>query len=273
MMGVRDVNVFALYGERKNAGDISAPLFPSNGIELLVAAIGTDGTPTSSGSQYVHTISPANALPSLTIEKNIGGYQSLQFPGSKIDKYTLKLGASDTEAEFTASVISKSVAVLDTPSTPISITNESPFVFAEATLSLFGTTVSQVSNISLDIENGLKPTYTFNGSHDLQFLTPVTRKISGQMDVVFDSLDDDTWGYFTKMQNQTQGALSFTLAHPSGASIVITLNQINISKYADALKLEDVVMSTLDFEASYSLTSSPPASIGAVITNSVSTQY
>jgi len=366
-MGIRDVNVFALYGERKNTGDISAPFFPTNGTQLFVASIGYDGgsaspalsgygitfasgttatnsttiatgspvtagqttitltsasgyvvggymqvdvnnttTPTTAEVRKVvsvasnvvtvdtaftfshlagatvtfasvvgqtplfsHQILPGNTLPSMTVEKNIGGYQSLQFTGSRVGKYGLKVGAGDSSADFTASLISKGVNVLNTPSSPISVVNESPFVFAEATLTAFGDTISQVSNIGLDVENGLKPTYTFNGNHDLQFLTPLTRKITGQMAVVFDSLNDADWGYYSKMQNQIQGSLTLSLVHPTtpGAGITISLNQINIAKYADDIKLEDVIMSTLDFEASYALGANPPASISAVVTN------
>ena len=431
MMGVRDVNVFPLYGQRKNAGDVGAPLFPTNGIATFVAAIGADGgdyTTQIAGTQgygitgvyssgasttlasavtqtatvlnttvssttvsvasgassypsaspvtnfggasavaaattvtgttlsaaatatgqvllgantisvtsatgivngvyiqidvnsvgvttsevrkvtnvvsttitldyplfyahassaavkvvaapFTHTVLQGNNLPSLTVEKNIGGYQSLQFTGTKIDKYTLKAAASDTAVEFTAGLMAKTYTVLDNP-TAISVINELPFVFAEATLSLnfgYGSSVqvSQVSNVNLDIENGLKPTYTFNNTHDLQFLTPVTRKISGQIDVVFTSLDDSTWGYFNLMQNQVQGSLSLTFTHPTGSvpnpnpspgySITISLPAVNFSKYADALKLEDVVMTTLDFEAAYNIGGTPPQTIAATI--------
>ena len=135
--------------------------------------------------------------------------------------------------------------------------------------------VSQISNITIDIENGLKPTYTFNGSHDLQFLTPLTRKISGQMDVVFTSLDDATWGYFNIMQNQIQGSLSLSFTHPvtgtgsqatpSNGAFSISLPAVNFAKYADAIKLDDVVMTTLNWEAAYSL--STATTISSTVTN------
>ena len=364
VMGVRDVNVFALYGQRKNTGDISAPFYPTNGASLWTAAMGADGgalgstggygvvpgsgvttsnsttlsaavgsvgatsvsitsatgyvqggyividvnnttTPTTSEIRkisnvsgttitldsalnfthangaavkfiaaaasplnFTHTILSTNTLPSLTVEKNIGGYQSIQFAGSRVGKYNLKLAAGDSPAEFSASIVSQTPTVLTSPS-PISVVNESPFVFAEATLGLFGNSnVAQVMSVNLDLENGLKPTYTFNGSHDLQFLTPLTRKVTGQIEVVFTSLNDADWGYYTKMQNQTQGSLTLTMAHPSsGSSFTISLPQINIAKYADALKLEDVVMTTLDFEASYALGAAVPSTISSTMTN------
>ena len=42
MMGVRETDVFALYGQEKLAGPIDGPLFPVNGIQLFIGSIGTD---------------------------------------------------------------------------------------------------------------------------------------------------------------------------------------------------------------------------------------
>jgi hypothetical protein len=136
---------------------------------------------------------------------------------------------------------------------------------------MFGTQVYG-TNISLSIDNGLKPTYTMQNSHDLTFLTPVTRLVSGTVDVVFDNLDDATYGYYTKMVNGTQGALSFTLAHPSnGGSVAITCPVISLSKYADDVKMDSVIISTLSFEAYLDLATN--TTVSAVITNGVSTAY
>lgn len=534
MMGVRDLNVFPLYGQRKNTGDVGAPFFPGNGIAMYVAAIGADGgdytvaiagtkgygvtgtasgvgtgaiatgnaitqaavllntngtttvsvasgtlsgsavpvynfpgaaTVTAAGSTtftgstvtgttltttatdtgqaiagintvvltgtatgivagtyvqidvngstttaevrkvtnvttattttltldyplffthavgaavigvtgpFTHTVIPTNVLPSLTIEKNIGGYQSIQFTGSRVDKYGLKIETSDAPVSFSAGVTSQSFqilggvnaatlsgavsnsaktqvtyataaphgysvgqqvsvsgvtgtggagtfnvieVVLAVPTTstfvlantvtatystggavastltPITVANELPFVFSEAVVNMnfgagYGGNVqaSQVANLSLDVENGIKPTYTFNGSHDLQFLTPVSRKISGQMDVVFTSLTDSQWGFFDIMQGQIQGSVALSITHPTGSTTTspyvqgyttattnagyglnITLPAVNFAKYTDALKMEDVVMTTLNFEASYPLGTSNPQTIQSTI--------
>ena len=44
MMGVRETDVFALFGQEKLAGPIDGPLFPINGIQLFIGAIGTDNS-------------------------------------------------------------------------------------------------------------------------------------------------------------------------------------------------------------------------------------
>lgn len=245
-------------------------------VSLPITQVNTAGSFIFTGPTplFVHTILPGNTLSSLTIEKNLGGYQSLQFTGSRIGKFSLKLAASDAEAEFSASVIAQHANVLDSASIsgPVSVTNESPFVFAEATLNFFGDTVAQVTSVSIDLENGLKPTYTFNNSHDLQFLTPVTRKVSGQMEVVFTSLDDSDWGYYSRMQTQAYAPLSIALTHPGivagGAeSLVIYLPKVRLIKYGDGIKMEDVILSSLDFMSEYPLSGSLLVSIYAQVTN------
>lgn len=272
-MGVRDVNVFSLRGEFKNAGDVGGPFFPTNGVELLVAAIGTD-TVTGTSPNYTHTLAPANQLPSVTVEKNLGGYQSLQFSGSRVGKYSIKSATGNTETEFTASIIGKTATVLDSPTSPIAIVNENPFVFAESSVTLFDELTAQVTAVNLDIDNGLKPTYTFNQSHDLEFLSPITRHITGSLTVVFDSLDDATWGYYTQMINGTSGNLILNWTHPDTTyALTITLPKIFLTKYADDIKLDDIIMTTLDFEAVYDLTQDPPNSIGATVVNGVATSY
>lgn len=441
MMGVRDLNIFPLYGEQKNTGSISGPLFPTNGILALVAAVGFDiaqsgskptttkhgtlaaadskatslmytavdggapvegeyiqvgpaagtfgtlQTPNPTGALFVsritgvtgggpysltvapipkavpsssvaqvciapfyHNIAEANTLSSLTIEKNLGGYESLQFIGCRVGKYNIKCEAANTEASFSADVQGKTVVpmthttnvihttALATPlvqgksytkitvltsvtceagtwvtlqtgtniqhvcisvasettvtlhvygfvanadykattttvtnasPSPISVVNELPFIFAEAVLTTYGNVVDQVSNVSITIDNGLKATWTQNQQHSLQFLTAVTRHISGQLDLVFTSLDTPTWGYWNKMTNEVTASLTYQFQHPFTPQygIVIKLTKINLAKYADSVKLETIIMTTLNFEADYDLAATPPNTISVVIAN------
>jgi tail tube protein len=361
MMGLRDKQVFNIYGEAKYAGTITGPLFPSNAIVLLEAAIGDDSTPglgvtgtpgsgsttlyagadpgtvilvgsvagfsagqviqvdvngtgptttaecvtiaaiggpvtslgavlspglsglpfaatllgQGSGPPYVitlaspgltmphlagapvtgvtapftHVIAQQNVLDSLTVEKVIGGYQSLQFAGCRVNKLSVKAPVGNSPVELGADMIGQSVLPMDTP-TAITVTNELPFVFAEASLSLDGGARAEVTNLTLDIENGVKETYSWSGQHGPGFLTPVTVRASGTIDVVWSSLNAAIYGDFTTMVNGTLGALSAVFAHPGGYSVAFSLPQVALSKYANDVKLEDVVMSSLTFEAS-----------------------
>jgi hypothetical protein len=271
MMATRDKQVFNLYGEAKFAGAIDGPLFPSNALELLVASIGTDAV-TGTVAPYTHTISQANILPSVTVEKNLGGYQSLQFAGCRVNKMSIKAPVGNAPVEMSADMMGQSVAILTSP-TAISVTNELPFVFAEASVTLATHARADVTNVQIDIENGVKETYTYSGQHGPSFLTPVTLHVSGTIDVVWSSLNDATYGDFNTMENGTLGALAVSFTHPGGGGYSVTLNcpQVALSKYASTVKLEDVLMTSLTFESSKSLPSG--YSIQAVVLNGVSTAY
>lgn len=273
MTGVRDLQRFNMYGEAKYSGNVEGPLFPSMGIQLLVAAIGTDAV-TGTVAPYTHTITEAQTgtLKSLTIEKNTGGFQSLQFAGCRIGKYSLKVAAGNEAATVTADVIGQSALVLSTP-TALSYVNEIPYEFAEASMVLGSHNRYEATNFQLDIDNGLKESYTFSGEHGPNFITPVTLKVSGSFDVIWDSFTDATYGDYTTMENGTLGALSLTLAHPADAgSVELSMPTVALSKYKTDIKISDVVASTINFEASAALTGST-YTIQAVVMNNVATAY
>ncbi len=278
MVGSRDYQVFPLYGQEKNLGALDGPLFPTNGIMLLVAAIGTDAV-SGSAAPYTHTVSQAVTIPSLTVEKNLGNYQSLQFAGAMVNKYTLKGQATDTEATFTADMIAQSVAILDSPSA-VTLIDEEPFVFAEFDLQWAGGQLSQAGNFTLTIDNMIKPTYTFNGYHQLQFLTPEGLKANGSFDVVYDSLDSGAYDFFTQIETGVDAALSITLTHPStygppgypsGYSVKISMGNVRLAKEQIPPKFGEVIMETINFEAHRSLSASPSTTLSAVIHNGQAT--
>lgn len=348
MFGQKDLNTFPLYGQYKMQGAVSGPAFPTNGANLISAAIGTDaqagygvtgttgsGTTTLSGgssagattitvasaagfatsqviqidvnntstpttaecrkivtivtntitldtaltyahltgvtvkgvtSLYTHSVQQSNQLPSLTVEKNLGGFDSLQFAGARINKLAVTIPATNQEATISADLIAKSVTILDSP-TAITITNESPWVFAETTTSLFSQTVAQASTCDINIENGIKDTYTFNSSHNPQFITPVTRAVTGKIDLVFTSLDDATWGYYSQMVSGTSGALTLTFQHPASSNeLQFTMPNVRIAKEMLPLKMEDIIIETLEYTAFLNLTTLQ--TLSAVITSS-----
>lgn len=271
MHGTRDKQVFNLYGEEQNVGAVEGALFPSNAIQFLVAAIGTDAV-TGTGP-YTHTISQANTLKSLTVEKDLGDFQSLQFAGARVAKFSVKAPVGNEPVMISADMMAQSAAIMGTP-TAVSITNEMPFVFAEASLSLMTHGRTDVTNATLDIDNGLKATWTYSGLHGPSFLSPVSLHVSGTIDVVWSSLNDSTYGDYSTMKNGTLGALSLAFTHPaSGGSVTLTCPQVAVSKYKNDVKFEDVIMSSLTFETSKPLSGGSQYSIQAVVSNSVSTAY
>lgn len=273
MHGLRDKQVFNLVGESKNIGSIDGPLFPSNAIPLLVAAIGTDAV-TGTVAPYTHTLSQANTLASLTVEKNLGSYQSLQFAGCKVGKFKIKAPVANEPVTISADMSGQSVAILTSP-TAISVTNELPWVFSEASLTLATHARADVTSCELEIDNMLKETWTYSSHTGPSFITPVGLHVSGTITVVWSSLNDSTYGDFTTLLNQTTGALSLSFTHPGGGgySVTFTCPQVVLAKYANDVKFEDVIMSTLTFEASRPLTGGSQYTIQAVVLNQVSTMY
>jgi hypothetical protein len=354
MMGLRDRNVYNLQGEEKHAGAIDGPLFPSNGMAMMVAAIGADnvagagivgtastGSTTLSGgvsagastitlasatgfatgniiqldvngsgptttaecrkitlsgttatldqpltyahltgvaiigvvAPFTHKVQQANTLPSLTVERNIGGRQSQQWAGCKVNKFDLKAPVSNEPCAVTADMMAQSVAILDSPSA-ISIANETPFVFAEASVSFYGASRSEAANVNVSIDNMIKDTYTYSGQHGPSFLTATQLHVSGTLDMVWSSLDDATYGDFNRMLNQTTGALTVTLAHPASAgSIAVTMPQIVLVKDPIELKSDSVVMQALSWEASRPLSGGSQFTVQATVINSAYLPY
>ncbi len=149
-----------------------------------------------------------------------------------------------------------------------------PFVFAEGSVTLFGQSLVTVSNVELDLDNVVKDTYTVQSQHTAQYVTPTSRTVKGKLTLVFTSLDDAVYGYFTKampsLGTPVQGAIALSLTHPGAAgSLTISLPQVNLEKYTDDIKIGDVIMTSLDFTASYSLSSN--SSMSALLGNSVQT--
>lgn len=220
---------------------------------------------------YTHTFVQTNALASLTVEKNLGSFQSLQFAGCKVGKLSVKAPATNEAVSVTYDLSGQSGAILTSP-TAVSIIADVPFVFAEASLTLFGNARNDVSNYQVDIDNGLKETYTYSGQHGPSFITPVTVHASGSITVVWSSLNNSTYGDYTSMVNGTIGSLAWTATHPvNNESITITLPQVVLNKYTNDVKMTDVIMSNLTYEATKSL--SLGYTIQATLTNNVYTSY
>lgn len=361
MTGTRDLQTFALYGQRKHTGSVEAPLFASNGVLFLTAAIGQDALPgygvvgTSGGSvdttlssaaeagastiditsatgitagttilqigvnatsgtvttaecrlasslsgttvtldepleyahasaaavisvvsPFTHTITPETYLPSITVEKNLGGGsnyggESLQYVGARVGKLDVKGQATDTEASFSADITAQWVDILDTPSS-VTFLDESPFAFSTFTVEWDDFTYANPTNFNLTVDNGLKPTYTMNGSQDLQFNPGVALHVNGTFDMVYDSLDDENYGFWNQMYTEQEAALSFNMTNAEGFGIGFYMPKVDLKSDQIDPKVTDVIMESVAYEVRRSL-SSEPYSIYVTITNGYHLAY
>lgn len=210
-------------------------------------------------SPYTHTFRPTTSqLTSLTIEQCIGGYQSEQYPGCRVSKLALKSAAGNSELAFTADVEGLTPSILDTPSVP-TFPTDSPLVFSQATTTILGTAVGTVSDLSVELDNGLKPTWTHGLTNAPKFLTPVSFAARGTLKLVFESLDDPNVGYFLKTLppsgpagSAAQGALEFKWLHSDNTGIDLYFPTCNFAKYKDDVKLEEIVLDDISWEAAKS---------------------
>jgi hypothetical protein len=239
----------------------------NNVAQLIASGVNASGGP----GPYFHSVQPSGrpatanqpTLPasrsiSLTVEKNLGGVESERFTGAMCNSFSFKIPTTNAEVSYSSDMIASGVSILSTPSTVAgNIDSAVPFVFPEGAVSLFGTSLNTVSNFSMQLNNTVKDTYTM-GNNLPTFITPTTRTLSGQITVIFYSLDDPTYGYFKQaipsLGTPTQGALSFTMTHAGTAgSLFVNLPFCNIAKITDEIRIGDVIMQTLDFKAAYSL--------------------
>lgn len=360
MTGTRDMQTFALFGQRKHVGAVGGPLFATNGALFIVASIGADAQPgygvvgsaggsvsttlsanasagattitvtSASGivanttiiqigvnntstpttaecrlvtnvvgttltldaalgyahlstvavisviAPFTHTITPETYLPSLTVEKNLGGAlslggESLQYAGCRIGKFDVKAQATDTEASFSADLTAQSVAILDTPSA-VTFLDESPFAFSTFDLTYNGSQYKNPTSFNLTVDNGLKPTYTLNGSQDLQFNPAVALHTSGSFDLVYDELDDSMYGFWNKTYQELEASLSFSMTNAAGNSITFTMPNVDLKMDTIEPKVTDPIMETVTFEVRRSL-SGNPNSISAALVNGVHLAY
>jgi len=227
---------------------------------------------------FTHTFTQTNfTLPSYTIEKNLGGAESLQFAGARFGKIDIKCQATNSEVSVTADVQAKSVAVLGSPTAPAYV-SEQPYVFAEAALTLFGNTVNHATTTQFTLSNTLKDTYTMNSTRNLNFLSPVARTLDLKSDVVFYNLDDAAWGWHTLMVNQAAGSQAagsyvLSLTHPSnGGTWSFTAPTCYIKNVSQSIKIDDVIMETVSMTAAFNVSTSTTLT-GSLVSPSVYVAY
>jgi len=157
---------------------------PENGIgQLLYYTLGAvDSAKQGETSAYLHTITPADDPPSLTIEKGLDSVTGLQYPGCKISKLTLKTAK---KAKLSASVEAvgktEKVVSLSTPSW----SNLPDFTFTQGAYKLNNVACGEVVAIEARIINALKEEEYRPGTRVISKLPVGSRRIEGKLDLEF----------------------------------------------------------------------------------------
>lgn len=165
--------------------------------KLLTAALGTDAAVTTGGNT-VHTISPANGLPYMTMWRMQSDLLWEKFDDCMVSELSIK-GDAGAPLTATASVMGLTPTRLTVnpvttwaalaPTAIIStITSDAPYTYNTATVSLGGSTVRTVKSFELQINNNVKTQQTDDvNPYDV---VPGQREITLSFDLIFENLDD-----------------------------------------------------------------------------------
>lgn len=204
---------------------------------------------------FTHQVQPdqpnANAYKTLTLEKCLGGLSSQQFAGCVIDKLSIKTdtkGTAQAEYDLGGALALASIA----PSTPTYVAS-TPLALANYTATVFGSADTSLSAFSVEVAQGTKQYWTYNGQNLPGVVAPAERVVTGKWANI---LQNET--YFNNAKSVTEGALTFAMSQTLNAitqSVTISLPQIVIKKASQPLKIGELVMFDADFQAIYNMTS------------------
>jgi hypothetical protein len=221
---------------------------------LLLAALGSVSTTAASGVN-THVFSPANTLPSYTLEK-YDGTMIQRTSGLKADKLSLTIDASG-DGVLKSSLDFMAQGVTDQASqTSTSYTDKVPFAFTNAQFYKGGSVNNNVKNFTVEIGNNLKDDgYTLRQSNQVSQITEGMREVSGSVSMYFKTKAD-----YTSFVSGTKDSLKLVLTGGliSGASYeTLTIELPNVQYDAFAVPMggaDDEVMANIDFTALYDST-------------------
>lgn len=259
-------------GAESYAGGIGFDVSASGVGELLKATFGTVTTTlvtsTADGHVYEHTFrrTDATALPSLTIEQNMGGLTSRQIAGVRVNRLTLSLAPGHSLAGE-ADCRGQSEALI-TPTTP-SYTLDEPLHHTGFTAEVDGEESREIEAFELSFGNNLvDDILTAGGSASIARLPAGTFAVSGRMALGFESVD--AYQTFT---GADMTSLQFTLA---GATIVSTwryLLQVDLPRVrytaVDVPLIPGRLAYEIGFEALLDPTQTPPTEAVVTLRNGV----
>lgn len=220
-------------------------------------------TANTTDSGATHTMIPNEAgIPSLTIEKALANLESLQYAGCLINKAGFKL-ATNAPAKVDWDIIGQVDAQI-TPSTPTYFP-DTPYSLANIAVTKFGVADTNVTMCDFEIDNGVKEVYTFSGQRYSTLNYSGSRKITGKVTTILQSLTD-----YNNALAGTPGNLIVTMTQGAN-SCTITMPKIVWGKPSQPLKLGELIYQDLPFTAYY--LAGQAFDLQAVVVNSFNSAY
>jgi len=251
LVGSRFKNSILMSGIIDIGGNFKFEANPDNVGLIIGAALGSETTTqVGTTTAYDHVITPADSLPSLSIE--IGrDVKVSRYAGCVIDGLTFN---ADINSILSIEAAIKGASENDSVSAATaSYSSKLPYIFTMGTIKIDTVTVAYVKNLSLSLANNLfGDRYVLNGSQERVGLQPQGSQVTGSMELEFTS---DGYAQRTKYLNGTAVALQiiFTSTEEIETGYYYTLTiDVPYIKYqkADAnVGGPDVIPFSVDFEA------------------------
>lgn len=207
---------------------------------------------------FTHTITPAGpgvALPTYTIERNVGLVASYIYPGSVVDKLKLNLD-SKSSVKVQADIVALKQLEAGNGNaytvSPFSTVTSTPLHYDQATIGFAAagtaisgtfTTNSDLSSLEVDLDNGTKSDFTMNATRYAQRVTGTLRDIKGKFSRYFadTSLSRD-------FDNVTGQAMLISHLDSNGYGYKLCLPQVLIETFKVPIKPADVVYQEVSFQ-------------------------
>lgn len=247
--------------------------FPTQGIRALAAALGID-TKTGSTGDYLHTLTcREDGLPSVTLEKGMGGVvnpsgtpahiQSFEYQSCLIDEVTMT-GAVDAPIKVAYKIIGQLENEID-PTSP-SYTAEIPYSVGDCVLTIFGGTLYIVTGWEFTLKNNIQKEIAFAGYRYPALIYAGEREISGKLTLLMQDtvlVDDATEG--------TLGDLVIFMTTGANPQAEIDIYNVTLGKISKPLKIGKHITQEVPFTGS--LQPGAAADIKALITNGYASAY
>jgi hypothetical protein len=263
----------AIGGSYLYSGPIAFPVCAGNLGPLLKAAFGTVTTTlvssTASASVYQHTFTRAEttALPSLTIEQNLGGLTSKQVAGVRLNELRLSLRPGQSLAAE-ADCRGKEETLI-TPTSP-SYPPDDFLHHSGFTAEIGGAAANEVESFELRFLNNLvDDLWTAGGSGQIGRLPAGTFAARGNYQAGFESTtayQAFKAGSFTPLEFKLTGA---TIAGTWAYGLQLDLPRVRYFA-ADVPLVPRRLTYDIEFEGLLDTTQSPPCEARALLTNTTS---
>jgi hypothetical protein len=200
--------------------DVTFKLSGVQNARLLAYALGKIVTAGDATNGFTYTITPvgrSEALPSMTAQQNIGAPALVRnFLGGKVD--SLKLTAKAEEAvEMDVDVMFQSVSNgVSAQTVTAELTNY--FMFYEGTVKINSTTVADVTEFELEVNNNLERRFTLSGANKPNTIEEGSLEVTASL-----TMDLNSTTYATQFANGTAISVDLVLQDVADPKHSITI--------------------------------------------------